>query len=156
MHASLTATHNLLILSSSHIYITYIHIDTHTILHRHRNTHTYTHAIPKSILPGWPLPAHLSSNWSLVCGQTTFTIRWVCVGTVGRWRWAYTRFISFISTPLSSLPFLCKISAYPHPDHRSVALANQAAMLYVILFFAPEILHNEQAYTMDGRGGGGG
>ena len=38
-----------------------------------------------------------------------------------------------------------QIQQYPHPDHRSTALATQASMLYVILFFAPEILHKENA-----------
>eukprot|EP01028_Stygiella_incarcerata_P009464 TRINITY_DN449_c0_g1_i1.p1 TRINITY_DN449_c0_g1~~TRINITY_DN449_c0_g1_i1.p1 ORF type:complete len:1158 (-),score=300.28 TRINITY_DN449_c0_g1_i1:279-3752(-) len=32
---------------------------------------------------------------------------------------------------------------YPSPDHRSTALAPQATMLYVILFFHPEILSSE-------------
>ena len=38
-----------------------------------------------------------------------------------------------------------QISAYPFPEHRSTALATQASMLYVILYFAPEMLHNHQA-----------
>lgn len=38
-----------------------------------------------------------------------------------------------------------QIVAYPNPEHRSTALATQAAMLYVILFFAPQILHTQQA-----------
>ena len=41
--------------------------------------------------------------------------------------------------------FLHQISAYPLPEHRSTALATQASMLYVILFFAPDILQNQQA-----------
>ena len=40
---------------------------------------------------------------------------------------------------------LHQISAYPLPEHRSTALATQASMLYVILFFAPDILQNQQA-----------
>lgn len=32
---------------------------------------------------------------------------------------------------------------YPTPEHRSTALANQAAILYILLFFRPEILHEE-------------
>ncbi|PBJ73549.1 hypothetical protein BCY84_14619 [Trypanosoma cruzi cruzi] len=32
---------------------------------------------------------------------------------------------------------------YPAPEHRSAALALQGAALYVLLFFRPEILHNE-------------
>lgn len=36
-------------------------------------------------------------------------------------------------------------AAYPVPDHRFAALSTQAAMLYVILYFAPETLNNEQA-----------
>jgi len=35
-------------------------------------------------------------------------------------------------------------SAYPQPAHRSIALAAQGAMLYVILYFAPELLHNKE------------
>jgi WASH complex subunit strumpellin len=34
---------------------------------------------------------------------------------------------------------------FPLPEHRSVALAIQACMLYVILYFAPDILHNQSA-----------
>ena len=38
-----------------------------------------------------------------------------------------------------------QIRAYPKPDHRSAALASQACMLYIILFFAPDLLESEQA-----------
>uniref|UniRef100_A0A8C7XD99 WASH complex subunit 5 n=1 Tax=Oryzias sinensis TaxID=183150 RepID=A0A8C7XD99_9TELE len=38
-----------------------------------------------------------------------------------------------------------QVSAYPLPEHRSTALANQAAMLYVCLFFYPSILQTQQA-----------
>lgn len=38
-----------------------------------------------------------------------------------------------------------QLSVYPHPEHRSFALTNQASMLYVILYFAPDLLHNEHA-----------
>jgi len=36
-------------------------------------------------------------------------------------------------------------SAYPAPAHRSTALATQCAMLYVVLYFAPDVLHNRDA-----------
>jgi len=38
-----------------------------------------------------------------------------------------------------------QISAYPNPEHRSTALATQASMLYVILYFSPSTLHSQQA-----------
>jgi WASH complex subunit strumpellin len=36
-------------------------------------------------------------------------------------------------------------NSFPSPEHRSTRLANQAAMLYVILYFAPDILHTNKA-----------
>jgi len=36
-----------------------------------------------------------------------------------------------------------QLLSYPNPDHRSIALASQAAMLFVCLFFKPKILHEE-------------
>ena len=38
-----------------------------------------------------------------------------------------------------------QMSVYPQPEHRSHALSNQAAMLYILLYFKADILHNEQA-----------
>lgn len=38
-----------------------------------------------------------------------------------------------------------QIIAYPLPEQRSTALATQASMLYVILYFAPDVLHSQQA-----------
>jgi WASH complex subunit strumpellin len=35
-------------------------------------------------------------------------------------------------------------SAYPQPQHRSIALSAQGSMLYVILYFAPEILYSKE------------
>mmetsp|Transcript_12857 Transcript_12857/g.40591 ORF Transcript_12857/g.40591 Transcript_12857/m.40591 type:complete len:1173 (-) Transcript_12857:1104-4622(-) len=35
--------------------------------------------------------------------------------------------------------------AYPSPEHRSVALRAQAGMLFVVLFFAPDVLSHEEA-----------
>ena len=38
-----------------------------------------------------------------------------------------------------------QMNIFPQPEHRSHALSNQAAMLYVLLYFRAEILNNEQA-----------
>lgn len=36
-----------------------------------------------------------------------------------------------------------QLRVYPHPAHRSTALATQAAMLYLILYLAPDVLESE-------------
>ncbi|TSK20198.1 WASH complex subunit 5 [Bagarius yarrelli] len=50
----------------------------------------------------------------------------------------------FQRVPISAT-FISMVSAYPLPEHRSTALATQAAMLYVCLYFCPSILHTQQA-----------
>lgn len=35
-----------------------------------------------------------------------------------------------------------QLSAYPHSEHRSFAMASQAAMLYIVLYFSPHLLHS--------------
>eukprot|EP00823_Brevimastigomonas_motovehiculus_P005461 TRINITY_DN4036_c0_g1_i1.p1 TRINITY_DN4036_c0_g1~~TRINITY_DN4036_c0_g1_i1.p1 ORF type:complete len:1167 (+),score=288.35 TRINITY_DN4036_c0_g1_i1:375-3503(+) len=40
-------------------------------------------------------------------------------------------------------------SAFPAPEHRSIALGTQAAMLYVILYFAPDILHKKESHMRE-------
>ncbi|XP_027453376.1 WASH complex subunit 5 isoform X1 [Zalophus californianus] len=54
-------------------------------------------------------------------------------------------FISMVIGRLRSDDIYNQVSAYPLPEHRSTALATQAAMLYVILYFEPSILHTHQA-----------
>lgn len=54
-------------------------------------------------------------------------------------------FVNMVIGRLRSDDIYNQISAYPLPEHRSTALATQACMLYVILYFDPEILHNQQA-----------
>lgn len=54
-------------------------------------------------------------------------------------------FVNMVIGRLRSDDIYNQISAYPLPEHRSTALATQACMLYVILYFDSEILHNQQA-----------
>ncbi|XP_076869010.1 WASH complex subunit 5 [Brachyhypopomus gauderio] len=54
-------------------------------------------------------------------------------------------FLSMVIGRLRSDDIYNQVSAYPLPEHRSTALATQAAMLYVCLFFTPSILHTQQA-----------
>lgn len=54
-------------------------------------------------------------------------------------------FISLVIGRLRSDDIYNQSSAYPQPEHRSVALATQAVLLYVALYFSSDILHNESA-----------
>ncbi|XP_044148704.1 WASH complex subunit 5 [Bufo gargarizans] len=54
-------------------------------------------------------------------------------------------FISMVIGRLRSDDIYNQVSAYPLPEHRSTALATQAAMLYVILYFHPSTLQTHQA-----------
>ncbi|KAK7873803.1 hypothetical protein R5R35_005787 [Gryllus longicercus] len=56
-----------------------------------------------------------------------------------------TTYVNMVLGRLRSDDVYNQIAAYPHPEHRSTALATQAGMLYVCLFFAPNILHNQTA-----------
>lgn len=54
-------------------------------------------------------------------------------------------YVSVILGRLRSDDIYNQMSAYPFPEHRSVALATQAAMLHVVLYFSPEVLHSQHA-----------
>ena len=54
-------------------------------------------------------------------------------------------FVSMLLGRLRSDDIYNQIPLYPQPIHRSVALANQAALIYVALFFDSKILHQETA-----------
>lgn len=52
-------------------------------------------------------------------------------------------FVDMVIGRLRSDDIYNQMSIYPHPNHRSTALSNQAGMLYVCLYFSPNILHNQ-------------
>ena len=54
-------------------------------------------------------------------------------------------FVAILISRLSSDDIYNQTQEYPDPAHRSIALATQASMLYILLYFAPDILNNEQA-----------
>jgi len=54
-------------------------------------------------------------------------------------------YVNMVIGRLRSDDMYNQINAFPLPDHRSVALAGQAAMLYIALFFAPDILNGQPA-----------
>jgi WASH complex subunit strumpellin len=55
--------------------------------------------------------------------------------------------ISMIIGRLRSDDIYLQTSYYPLPEHRSTALFTQAGMLYVILYFQPDILHKEKVIS---------
>ena len=52
--------------------------------------------------------------------------------------------ITLIVAKLRSVDIYNHTSAYPLPQHRSMALATQSAMLYVALYFVPDILNKKE------------
>ncbi len=56
-----------------------------------------------------------------------------------------TQYLSMIIGRLRSDDIYNQTAYYPLPEHRSVALASQASMLYIILYFLPNILNKENA-----------
>lgn len=56
-----------------------------------------------------------------------------------------SEFVNMLIGRLRSDDIYNQIKAYPAPEHRSTALATQASMLYILLYFEPEILHNQHS-----------
>lgn len=54
-------------------------------------------------------------------------------------------FVDMLIGRLRSDDIYSQVSSYPLPEHRSAALATQAGMLYVVLYFMPKCLQAEQA-----------
>jgi WASH complex subunit strumpellin len=54
-------------------------------------------------------------------------------------------FVRLIVSKLQMDDLYLMAMSFPSPDHRSTRLATQASMLYVILYFAPDILNKEKA-----------
>eukprot|EP00035_Acanthoeca_spectabilis_P022186 m.442450 g.442450 ORF g.442450 m.442450 type:complete len:1163 (-) comp18809_c0_seq1:1689-5177(-) len=54
-------------------------------------------------------------------------------------------FVNMLISRLSSDDIYNQSREYPDPQHRSAALATQATMLYVLLYFAPNVLYSETA-----------
>ena len=54
-------------------------------------------------------------------------------------------YVNMVIGRLRSDDIYNQLTCYQNPEHRSAALSSQAAMLYVSLYFAPNILHSETA-----------
>lgn len=53
------------------------------------------------------------------------------------------QFIEMILECLQSDDIYLQLQKFPLPQHRSIALGNQSAMLYICLYFQPETLNNQ-------------
>ncbi|EDW17091.1 uncharacterized protein Dmoj_GI16698 [Drosophila mojavensis] len=56
-----------------------------------------------------------------------------------------TNFIDLVLVRLRCDDIYNQLAIYPHPTHRTTALSTQAVMLYVCLYFAPQVLHTQSA-----------
>lgn len=54
-------------------------------------------------------------------------------------------FIDLVIARLRCDDIYNQLAIYPHPTHRSTALSTQAAMLYVCLYFSPQVLHTQRS-----------
>ncbi|XP_055382308.1 WASH complex subunit homolog 5 isoform X2 [Condylostylus longicornis] len=52
-------------------------------------------------------------------------------------------FVDMVIARLRSDDIYNQISLYPNSEHRSVALSNQAGILFICLYFSPKTLHNQ-------------
>ncbi|VEN49154.1 unnamed protein product [Callosobruchus maculatus] len=55
------------------------------------------------------------------------------------------KYVDYVIGRLRSDDIYGQISVYPSPKHRCTALANQGSMLYICLYFSPNILHSQSA-----------
>jgi len=53
--------------------------------------------------------------------------------------------VKMVVSRLRSDDIYKQMKEWPSPDHRTTALANQAAILYIVLFFVPDTLNKENA-----------
>ena len=53
--------------------------------------------------------------------------------------------VKMVVSRLRSDDIYKQMKEWPNPEHRTTALANQAAILYIVLFFVPDTLHNQNA-----------
>ena len=56
-----------------------------------------------------------------------------------------SQFVRLVIGSLRTDDVYMMANSFPNPDHRSTRFATQASMLYIILFFAPDLLHKEKA-----------
>ena len=109
---------------------------------RHLSTLTpLTPLTPSQPAPSQPAPSHLT-HLALTPSYplTSHTPNALSHNTLS----PHTLFTPSHLVHTPSTPY-SQISAYPNPEHRSTALATQASMLYVILYFSPSTLHSQQA-----------
>lgn len=56
-----------------------------------------------------------------------------------------TNFIDLVLARLRCDDIYNQLTIYPHPTHRTTALSTQAVMLFVCLYFSPQVLHTQSA-----------
>lgn len=57
----------------------------------------------------------------------------------------HSTYVEMVIGRLRSDDIYSQITVYPLPKHRSTALATQASMLYICLYFSCSILHSQTA-----------
>ncbi|XP_030385833.1 WASH complex subunit homolog 5 [Scaptodrosophila lebanonensis] len=93
---------------------------------------------------GYVQPAMPTNNSKQAAAATSGNVSKYPESYFARFRFD-SNYIDLVLARLRCDDIYNQLAIYPHPMHRTTALSNQAAMLYICLYFSPQVLHSQQS-----------